>query len=262
MWPEGARVAVSFTFDFDAEEVWVADDPSYESRPVGLSQGAYGAKVAVPAILELLARHGISATFFVPGKVAEDHPDRVREIVEAGHELACHGYRHRHPARMTLEEEVAELARAREVLDAFGVPVVGYRAPGWDLSMRSLDLVARAGFTYSSNFMDRLHPYVHPEGLVELPVSWLLDDAPHFWFDAESWTKKIATTSEVREIWEEELLGIREVGGVCVLTMHPQVIGRPSRLRFLDAFMGWTLGLGDAWVATCGQIAGTVRDVA
>jgi hypothetical protein len=78
VWPEGMRSAVAFTFDFDAEEVWIGDDPENVDRPSVLSQGTYGAKVAIPLILELLERHGIVATFFVPGRVAERHPERVK----------------------------------------------------------------------------------------------------------------------------------------------------------------------------------------
>ena len=73
-WPNGARAATAFTFDFDAEEVWIADDPANANRPGVLSQGTYGAKVAVPLILEVLARQEVSATFFVPGRVAERYP--------------------------------------------------------------------------------------------------------------------------------------------------------------------------------------------
>ena len=51
MWPDGARCAASFTFDFDAEEVWIGEDPENAHRPGVLSQGTYGAKVAVPALL-------------------------------------------------------------------------------------------------------------------------------------------------------------------------------------------------------------------
>src|SRR5712691_7664822 len=145
VWPEGKRAAVSFSFDFDAEEVWVVDDPSYEGRPVGLSAGRYAATVAVPAVLAMLDRYGLRSTFFVPGKVAEDHPNRVREIVEAGHELAAHGYRHREPSRMTADEEEDDFTRSREALDAFGVPVVGYRAPAWDMSTRTLANLERFG---------------------------------------------------------------------------------------------------------------------
>jgi hypothetical protein len=58
---------------------------------------------------------------------------------------------------------------------------------------------------------------------------------------------------------EEELLGIRELGGSCIFTMHPQIVGRPSRLAFLDSFMGFAKGLGDVWIAPCGEIAEWAR---
>ena len=85
MWPDGARCAASFTFDFDAEEVWIGEDPENAHRPGVLSQGTYGAKVAVPAdLLALLERRGVRATFFVPGRVAERHPGAGRGHRERG----------------------------------------------------------------------------------------------------------------------------------------------------------------------------------
>jgi len=259
VWPEAKRSAVCLTFDFDAEEVWLADDPANAERPVAMSQGTFGAKVAVPLILEILGRHAVRSTWFVPGRVAERHPDRIREIVGAGHELACHGYTHREPAGMEAAEEERELVRAREALDAFGAEVLGYRAPGWACGLGTIELVERHGFTYSSDFMDDIHPYVH-EGtrVVELPVSWILDDAPHFWFDADSWDKKISSPSEVLEIWRAEILGIRDLGGLAVVTFHPQVIGRPGRLPLLDELIGWVLELGDVEVPTCAEVAARV----
>ena len=249
---------VAFTFDFDAEEVWIGEDPANASRPGVLSQGTYGAKVAVPLLLDLLDRHGIRATFFIPGRVAERHPGRVQEIVVAGHELALHGYTHTSPAALSREEEEAELVRAKEVLEGFGAEISGYRSPSWEFSEHTVELLGAHGLAYSSNFMDDLRPYRHPGGLVELPVQWILDDAAHFWFDGASWTKKIATTSEVREIWEEELLGLERLGGTAIVTMHPQIIGRPSRLAFLDAFVGWVLERDDVRVGTCVEIASRV----
>ena len=257
-WPSGARCAVAFTFDFDAEEVWLAGDPDAASKPGLLSMGAYGANVGVPEILRLLDRRGLPATFFVPGRVAEMHPDRVRDIVAAGHELGAHGYTHRSPTSLSQVEEEEELRKTKTILEGFGTPVRGYRSPAWEFSVNTLELLAGHGIGYSSNLMDRLHPYRHPNGVVELPVQWLLDDAAHFWFSPDEWVKKISTPSEVREIWEEELLGIRDLGGLCVLTMHPQVIGRPSRLRFLDSFMGMVQELDGVWVAGCADIADTV----
>jgi peptidoglycan-N-acetylglucosamine deacetylase len=254
----GAGCAVAFTFDFDAEEVWLASDPANANRPGLLSQGTYGAKVAVPRILEMLERQGVPATFFVPGRVAERHHDRVAEIVAAGHEIALHGYTHRSPATMRPEDERSELAQAREILEGFGTPVVGYRSPAWEFSPITVDLLAEHGIAYSSNFMDDIAPYRHPQGVVELPVQWLLDDAPHFWFSARDWDRTIATAEHVRQIWTEELDGIRAWGGCCVFTMHPQIIGRPSRLAMLERLIEHVRSLGDVHVATCADIAAAV----
>lgn len=256
MWPDGARCAAAFTFDFDAEEAWIAEDWRNARRPMVLSQGSYGAKVAVPLLLELLARHGVTATFFVPGRVAQRYPDRVAEIVAAGHELAHHGYTHRAPAQLTAAEEEDELVRGLEVLRGFGTDITGYRAPAWDVSRHSIDLLRAHGLTYSSNLMDDIRPYRHRgTGVIEVPVQWTLNDAPYFWFSDGSWTKAIATTESVRSIWTAEFEGIRNLGGACVITMHPQTIGRPGRLQFLDEFLGFVRGHDDVWVTTTAEIA-------
>ena len=256
MWPDGKAFAVAFTFDFDAEEAIIADDPANAGRPGILSQGTYGAKVAVPLILDLLRSKGITATFFVPGRVAERHPSRVEAIVGAGHEIAHHGYTHTSPTDLTRDEEEIELSKGLEVLRSFGTEVIGYRSPAWDFSANTEELLVRHGFVYSSNFMDDLRPYRHEtSGLVELPIQWTLDDAAHFWFDGASWNKKISTAGEVREIWEGELRGYRRLEGAFVLTMHPQIIGRPYRMELLETFIDRVQALPDAWVTTCREIA-------
>ena len=213
----------------------------------------------MPELLSLLERKAVRATFFVPGRVAERYPERVAQIVAAGHELAHHGYTHTSPTSLSPTEEEAELVRGLEVLKTFGTPITGYRSPSWEHTPATLDLLEKYGFTYSSNFMDDFRPYRH-EGspIVELPVQWILDDAAHFWFDATSWTSKISTTGEVRQIWEEEFTGIRERHGLFVLTMHPQIIGRPSRLSLLDSFIDFVKSHDDVWIATAAEIAASI----
>ena len=256
MWRNGAACAACFTFDFDAEEVWIGEDPKNATRPGVLSQGTYGAKVAMPAILGLLERHGVRATFFVPGRVAERHPERVEQLVAAGHELALHGYTHRAVTSLDAGQEEEEMERGLAALHRFSSQVLGYRSPSWELTDHTLELVARYGLRYSSNLMDDVRPYRHAgTGVVELPVHWMLDDAAHFWFDAAGWTNKIATNSEVREIWWGELAGIKAMGGAFTLTMHPQIIGRPSRLELLGELLSFVTAQDDIWVATAAEIA-------
>jgi peptidoglycan/xylan/chitin deacetylase (PgdA/CDA1 family) len=257
-WRGAARSAFAITFDVDAEEVWIGADPANARRPGVLSQGTYGAKVGVPLILDLLDRVRLPATFFVPGRVAERHPDRVRQIVAAGHELAHHGYTHTHPGRMAPEQEAAEFAQALEVLSGFGADVVGYRSPAWDFSPATMDILRTHGLLYSSNLMDDIWPYRHPGGLVELPVQWILDDAPHFWFSNADWTTTIRSAREVLEIWQEEAEGIHRLGGLCVLALHPQLIGRPGRIGMLERFLRGVVDAGDVRIATCAEIAADV----
>ena len=107
--------------------------------------------------------------------------------------------------------------------------------------------------------LDDLRPYRRDEtSLDEVPIQWTLDDAAHFWFDGASWEKKISTAEEVRSIWEGEFRGYHRLGGAWILTMHPQVIGRPYRLELLDSMLGFVKQHGDVWIATCREIADRV----
>jgi len=260
-WPHGKSTAVTLSFDLDAETVWW-DDPDSMSGAAGpLSQGRYGPQVAVPAILAVLDRHELKATFFVPSWVAMQYPDTVRAIAAAGHEIGAHGVRHVPPTQLTPEEERQRLRQSIDTLVRVGGSrPLGYRAPAWALSDATLDLVREAGFLYSSNLMDADLPYVHasPAGLVELPVSWVLDDAPHFWFDESTWNKTIRSAEEVRALWQEEFTAAHAGKGYFGLTMHPQFIGRPARLRMLDQFISWIESHEGVWITTCGAVAAQV----
>jgi peptidoglycan/xylan/chitin deacetylase (PgdA/CDA1 family) len=255
-WPDGKRCAVSITFDYDGDEVWLSADPSNAQKPALLSQGQYGSKVGVSAVLDVLGRHKIRGSFFVIGRLTEKYEDSVIRILEAGHEVGVHGYTHDHPLTLSAEEEREDLTKVRDVLKALGAECLGYRSPGWEFSPATLGLLGELGYQYSSNFMDDINPYIHPgSDIVELPVQFILDDAAHWWFGVDDWVKKISTNSEVREIWQDEVLGIRDLGGCAIITMHPQVIGRPGRLRFLDEFLKFLRELPDVWIATCHEIA-------
>jgi peptidoglycan/xylan/chitin deacetylase (PgdA/CDA1 family) len=256
IWPEGKTSAVSFTFDFDAESVWLAMDSDNANRPGTLSIGTYGARVGVPLILACLARHNIKATFFVVGRNVELYPSQVAAIIAHGHELGVHGYTHTPPAQLTPAEEEAELVKARALLEASGATISGYRSPSWDVSPITLDLLQKYGFSYSSQFMADIRPYRHEtHDLIELPIQWLLDDWPHFQMGFGQMNRPVQTTAQVEALWMEELDGIALLGGHCVLTMHPQVMGRPSRVALLDRLIGRIKARTELWIATCAEVA-------
>jgi peptidoglycan/xylan/chitin deacetylase (PgdA/CDA1 family) len=252
-WPDGARTAVALSFDLDGETLWWDEPGSMKGQPGPVSQGAFGPGEALPRILDVLARHNVRATFFVPSWVAEKHPDAIARIVAGGHEVGAHGVVHVSPNTLDREEELRRLRESVDVLTRLsGNRPVGYRAPSWALSDVTLELVAAEGFRYSSNLMDSELPYLHADipGLVELPVSWVLDDAPHFWFDETSWNKTIRTAAEVGALWREEFEAAYANGGYFGLTMHPQIIGRQARLRMFDELLGWMRGHDGVWFAT------------
>jgi peptidoglycan-N-acetylglucosamine deacetylase len=240
----------ALTFDFDAMSVWIG---SYKSRnPSMVSRGEFGA-VAVPRILDLLARHDVPATFCVPGHTALAYPALVRRIHDAGHEIAHHGWVHENPADFDEAGERKNLDLALKALkDVAGVTPKGYRSPAWDFSENTVKILLDYGFLYDSSLMggdflpyyvrlgdkyDERSPYVFGPNvdLVELPVTWLLDDFPHFEFTGAD-VQGLSPPSQVEEIWraEFEYGRLNVPGGLFNLTMHPQVIGRGHRLMMLE----------------------------
>jgi peptidoglycan/xylan/chitin deacetylase (PgdA/CDA1 family) len=242
---EPFRFPVMLTFDLDADGPPVPAGPNGEPRPGAISQRAYGAKVAVYRILNLLKSFGLPATFFIPGWVVDHHPDAVRAIVAGGHEIGHHGYTHVPPYEMEEDEERAALLRGIASIErASGRRPVGYRSPAWDFSPATLRLLSENGFLYSSNMMDDDRPYRHGSGLVELPVQWILADSAFLNFRPPT-TLPISALSTVWEAWTAEFEGLHaeaaERGTCFVLTMHPQIIGRPGRTALLRRFVEWAM---------------------
>jgi peptidoglycan/xylan/chitin deacetylase (PgdA/CDA1 family) len=266
-WPDGKTSAAAFTFDVDAESAIIWGAPENADRMSVISHQAYGPLVGVPRLLDLLERHRIRSTFFVPGYTAHRYPGVVRDIVAAGHEIGHHGYLHEQPTGVTAEEEAANLDRGLDALaEVAGVRPVGYRAPMWDLSWRSPALLAERGFLYDSSLMDADVPYElsvnDSTSLVEIPIQWALDDWEQYCFLPDiSGSGLIETPAKARELWQAEFEGLREIGGCWVLTNHPFLTGRPSRARELGQLMEYVTSCSDVWVASLEEIATHVRSL-
>lgn len=112
-------------------------------------------------ILDLFDQFGAKGTFFTLGWVAERFPALVREIVQRGHEAACHSYWHRLVYKLSREEFREDTHRAKGLIeDAAGVAVYGYRAPNFSVvknSLWALDTLAELGFTYDSSIFPIRH---------------------------------------------------------------------------------------------------------
>ena len=274
------NATICLTFDFDAISLWIGP---FEARsPSMISRGEFGA-VGVGRILALLERTGIPATFFVTGHTAETYPSLVRDIAAAGHEIGHHGYLHENPISLeSRERELEVLLRGFEALErTANVRPTGYRSPAWDNSPHTIELLLEQGFRYESSLMgDDFTPYwcrvgdqIQEDGpylfgqevdLVEMPVSWILDDFPHFEnvsLKTGLLTVGLSAPSKVEEIWRGEFdFMIRNVpGGVFTLTMHPQVIGRGHRMQMLERLISYLSGHDGVQFTTLGDAAEAFR---
>jgi peptidoglycan/xylan/chitin deacetylase (PgdA/CDA1 family) len=256
MWSNGKKCAVILGFDFDAESLWATVKLN---TPTPLSRGYYGASVGVPRILDLLDKYNIKATFFVPADTARRHPDRVKDIHARGHEIGHHGDVHESPVNVDRDTEKKILDIGIETLEKLiGERPKGYRSPAWDLSPNSAQLFEEYGFMWDSSVMAddfRLH-YLKDGNretkVVEIPVSWDLDDAPHFLFNFfPAYFVGQSSPAKVYEIWSSEFDGAYASEGAFILTMHPQIIGRWHRIQMLEKLLQYIQGHPGVWFARC-----------
>ena len=242
IWPGSTQCGVLISFDVDGVSALIRRNPDFARYPSMMSMAEYGPSVATPRILDLLDSHDIKGSFYVPGYVAETHPDLVREIVRRGHEVSHHGYMHEPPVSMDAAEEEQVLVRGIEILEGLaGYKPPGYRSPSWELSEVSLELLTSYGFSYDSSMMGDDAPYVLETSkgkIVEIPVHWLLDDAPHFAYaPGAGRLGPMKNPDEVYASWAAEFEGLYHYGRAFILTMHPQYIGRPGRLMMLNRLL-------------------------
>jgi len=249
------RHIVCLTFDFDTQSGFIARGMT---TPTPLSRGEFGA-LASRRILGLLKSHGIRTTWFIPGFTIESWPKECAAVVADGHEVAHHSWAHIPPATQTREQEEADLVRANDAIAKLtGRKARGYRSPSWDLSEHTIDLLVAHGFIYDSSLMGADYiPYRARRGdvaelgkpykfgqettLLEMPISWSLDDYPHFEFVRTPQTvlPGLQSARAVMENWFDEFLYMKKSTdwGVLTYTMHPYVIGRGYRMLALESLI-------------------------
>jgi len=263
---EDHRITVCLSFDFDAESAWLG---SFKvDTPSALSRGAYGANEGVPRVLRLLEKYSMPATFFIPGDTADRHPEEAKAIHAAGHEIGHHGYCHEPPPGLTEAEEREMIERGLDALQRqFGVVPKGYRSPAWELSHNTFRLLGEYGFEYDASQLAADRPYwVHDKdektNLVELPGAWELCDSSLFMFAfSPTYLRGLAAPSHAEELWRGDFDGMYEEDSdaVYVLTMHPQIIGRPHRMALLERLIQHMQSHDDVWFAQMHEVADRFR---
>jgi peptidoglycan/xylan/chitin deacetylase (PgdA/CDA1 family) len=262
-WPGGARVAVLLSFDVDNETVQGLR--TGEVSPGPLSQGQYGSRVALPRVVRLLDREGIPASFFFPAWSLKLAPEQADLIKASGrHEFAVHGWIHELNTALDAATERRLLEQTvRTITEITGTRPVGYRAPSWNFSANTMQIVRDMGFLYESSLMadDRPYELLHdgvPTGIVELPVEWILDDAPLF----NPRGDRYSSPRDVMQVWIDEYDKAWEEGTMFLLTMHPHIVGHRSRIVALEGLIEHIQAKGGAWFGTHEAAARWVRQQA
>lgn len=261
-WPGGARVAVLLSFDVDNETLALR----FGEPTIGaLSQGEYGARVGLQRVVELLDRYEIPATFFIPAVSLMLNPHMAEVIKRSGrHEFAVHGWIHEMNADLPADVERRLLVRAVDTLTALtGQRPVGYRAPSWNLSANTIGILRELGFLYESSLMADDRPYEilwngQPTGLVELPVEWILDDAPLL----NPLGDRYSSPREVLQVYRDEFDRAYAEGTMFLLTLHPHYIGHRSRIVILEGLIQHMRTKPNVWWATHRQAAEYVKATA
>ena len=258
-WPNDAQCAVVLSFDVDAESGYVFRFPKEAATSsTRWRSGASGSARACRGSCACWRSTSLPATFFVPGYTIEHHTKAVEAIHAAGYEMGCHG--NVHETLDTLDEAAERriLQRAaRHLPEHLGIRPIGYRSPSWSLNIRSPALLKEHGFLYDSSLMGDDIPYFvgTPHGeLAEVPIQWLLDDAP-FYRHVYGSTNAIAEPDRVIDLWIQEFQGMYHENGAFVLTMHPWISGRAGRLDGLERLIRAIKAEPGVWWATCQQVA-------
>lgn len=257
-WPGGARCAVALSFDSDHETNELRDGGNSVAR---LSWGEFGARRGIPRIRQVLDRHGVKATFFVPAVAALLHPDEQRALSQDGHEIGLHGWIHELNTTLDAATERELMMRAADTLERVsGQRPVGMRTPSWDYSPATLSIAREMELLYDSSLFSDDDPYEilqdgQPTGMVELPVEWIRDDAVYFMMNRFGAQRPYTPPADVLDIFLREFEGAYAEGGMFLLTMHPHVTGYRSRIFILEQLLERIVAKDDCWIATHAQIA-------
>lgn len=264
VWKGKYRCAVTFSVDVDCESLWCGTFKL--TTPSPLSRGEFGARAGVPRLLDLFEKYEVPVSWFIPAQTVEERADTCEAIKRRGlrPDIAYHGYYHESVLNLPIDEERDLMKRGMRVLEEFFEQVPrGNRSPPFALGPNTADLLEEFGYVYDSSLFGHDEPYrprvPYAKGrlrnFVEIPVCWELDDAPYFMFNFFPYMSGFCTPSHVSEIWKAEFDGSHANGACFILVLHPQVIGRYSRLQMLEDLIRYIKKQPGVWWANHREVA-------
>jgi len=249
-WPDGHRIAVNFTCDFDAMLLRrVLEEPTLQR-----ARGEFGGRVGIWRLIELFDATGVQATIFTPGRICELYPDAVAAAARSGHEIADHMWEHRVPKERDLELD--HIRRSTAALTQ-----TAGRRPVGSRSRHSADLLLAQGYCYRSHGSPHHLPSYERAGdawLINLPFHYAIDDAMFFsfaWQGSENAAQRITDPDRVLELWWAAFEQQYASGGYLNVCLHPFVSGRALRIAMLEELIRRMQRRPGVWLTSCEAVA-------
>ena len=256
-WPNGARLAVSFSLMFEgggqpiSGAGGVIPDPIEKGVPDLPTNAffAYGHYEGIPRVLDLMDKHEIKLSSFMIGKAVETSPDLAREIVRRGHEAAAHGRLWDNSYQLSRDEEKRFIADSVETIQK----VTGQTPLGWNAywmrnSIHILETLQDLGFLYHIDEPSHDEPFIIPvrgRDFVTVPYTFHMNDIVSFPF--EGWNPAAyeqALRDEFDQLYEEGTRRRR-----MMVSLHDRISGHAGRVRVLDRFLAYAKGKEGVWFA-------------
>ncbi|WP_461240592.1 polysaccharide deacetylase family protein [Paucilactobacillus sp. N302-9] len=266
IWPQSYQSASSVTINLDGQYRWMGlyPDKSDSQLKALKVMGQNSIENGLPRMLAVLEQQAVKATFFVSGTIARHYPDLIKQIDNAGHELASFGDQNENYALLnTQQQEKLIINSKKSIENIVGHSIYGFRAPEGELTTQTLQLAKKAGYRYSSNLFSDIKPFQNKIGdqqtLLEIPSSWALNDLPYFIANFEpvepAGQCRISNYDDVLNNWKFEIDGYRQLHGCSVFQLNSQASSTLGRLQLFKKLLIYLKQNSDIWLATCGQIA-------
>jgi peptidoglycan/xylan/chitin deacetylase (PgdA/CDA1 family) len=263
-WPDGARLAVTISMQFEAGGQPISGAPGPVAEPIepgypDLPQNSfyeYGVREGIPRMLELFDKHGVKVTSFMIGEAVDRHPELAADIVRRGHEAAAHGRRWANQYLLDLDEERAWIADSVDSIErATGTRPRGYNNYWIRGSVHTLELLQQLGFAYHIDDLSADEPFVQDilgAPFVTVPYTVHMNDIASFDFAAFSPADyEQQLRDEFEQLYEEGATRRRMMS----ISLHDRISGHASRVRVLDRFLTWARELPGVWWARRDEIA-------
>jgi peptidoglycan/xylan/chitin deacetylase (PgdA/CDA1 family) len=274
--PKGKRLAVNIGVDFDAQCAFSGH--LAHLSPSILSRGDFDVEVGAPRLLALFRKYDIPTTWCTPGHTLITYPDSIKAVIDNGNEIAAHGAYHESvPSLEEPEERRLMELQLQQHEKIVGKRPRGYRSPAWDFSDATLGILEEYGFDWDSSLMGHdFSPYhprnvtVHREqandfgprsAILELPVSWFMDDFPAL-DHVPGVLSGLMPTESVLNTWQTTFDYAYEnsPGGILVHTVHGLVSGRAHVNAILERFIQHMKQHDDVWFCTLSEMTDAWTD--